>query len=163
MITLYSFMPLDCGDDCDDVARTMSTVRDAVGTQVDLGDVEFRLVTVVLDPDATTAELAAAAERAGDDEPVGERDWVWLTGSDDQIENVVGLGFRRASDPERWTPSYAVVDGWGTIRGEYRYSTRLGDAEKLIRHLDVLGGELRHRSGIATFAYDAAHAFQCYP
>jgi protein SCO1/2 len=163
MITLYSFMPLDCGDDCDDVARTMSTVRDAVGTQVDLGDVEFRLVTVVLDPDATPTELAAAAARAGDDEPTGEHGWVWLSGSADQIENVVGLGFRRASDPERWTPSYAVVDGWGTIRGEYRYSTRLDDADKLIRHLDVLGGELRHRSGIATFAYDAAHAFQCYP
>lgn len=163
VITLYSFVPLDCGADCGQVTSTMTEVRDRVGTEIDLGDVEFRLVTVVLDPDASPADLAVAATRAGDTEPADEHGWVWLGGSASQIENVVGLGFRRSADPRDWSPSYAIVDGWGTIRGEYRYSTRLDDADKLVRHLDVLGGELRHRSGIATFAYDAAHAFQCYP
>ncbi len=162
-ITLYTFVPLDCGEACTQVDATMTEVRDRVRDEIDLGGVEFRLVTIVLDPDVATADLTAAARHAGDTEPAGARDWVWLTGDARQLENVVGLGFRRTADPASWSPSYAIVDGWGTIRGEYRYSTRLDDAEKLTRHLDVLGGELRHRSGIATFAYDAAHAFQCYP
>jgi protein SCO1/2 len=158
VITLYTFVPLDCGASCDDVTATMTAVRDRVADDVDLGGVSFRLVTVVLDPDVPTPALAATAGRAG----AGD-DWVWLTGSTEQISNVVGLGFRRAADPADFSPSYAIVDGWGTIRGEYRYSTRLDDADKLVRHIDVLGGELRNRSGFANIAYDAAHAFQCYP
>jgi protein SCO1/2 len=166
-ITLYGFMPLDCGAECDQVTGTMARVRDAIAERIDLGDVEFRLVTVVLDPDATPEQLAVAAAGvgAGGDADDGSPDdsWVWLSGSESQIQNVVGLGFRRSPDPATWSPSYAIVDGWGTIRGEYRYATRMDNAEKLERHLDVLGGELRNRSGFATFAYDAAHAFQCYP
>jgi protein SCO1/2 len=158
VITLYTFVPLDCGEACDTVAATMTTVRDRVAAEVDLGGIDFRLVTVVLDPDVPTSRLAAAAARAGD-----TADWVWLTGSATQITNVVGLGFRRSADTADFSPSFAIVDGWGTIRGEYRYATRLDDADKLVRHIDVLGGELRNRSGFANFAYDAAHAFQCYP
>ncbi len=163
VITLYGFMPLDCGAECDQVTDTMVRVRDSIAERIDLGDVEFRLVTVVLDPDVTPDELTDAAARAGASSDPADDGWVWLSGSASQIENVVGLGFRRSPDPATWSPSYAIVDGWGTIRGEYRYATRMDNAEKLERHLDVLGGELRNRSGFATFAYDAAHAFQCYP
>jgi protein SCO1/2 len=162
-ITLYGFMPLDCGDRCDDVTATMAAVRDRIERDVDLGRAELHLVTVVLDPDVPADRLAAAAVAAGDVAAPDDDGWTWLTGSASQIENVVGLGFRRTADPELWSPSYAIVDGWGTIRGEYRYATRMDTVDKLVRHLDVLGGELRNRSGFATFAYDAAHAFQCYP
>jgi protein SCO1/2 len=165
VITLYTFVPLDCGATCDQVATTMATVRDRVAAEVDLGGVDFRLATVVLDPDVPTATLAAEATRAGGGASAATAsvDWVWLTGSTSQIANVVGLGFRRSADPDDFSPSYAIVDGWGTIRGEYRYATRLDDADKLVRHIDVLGGELRNPSGFANIAYDAAHAFQCYP
>ena len=79
---------------------------------------------------------------------------------------VVPPGYSR--DLVSWTsdsgpPSYAIVDGWGMIRGEYRYQTLADDADKLVRHIDVLGGELRNSGGIASFAYEAAHVFQCYP
>ncbi len=154
VITLYTFVPLGCGEACDRVDDTMRSVRDRVGRDVDLGGTEFRLVTVVLDPDVAPAALVGAA---------GDDDWSWLTGTAEQIENVVGLGFRRSADPAYFTPSYAIVDGWGMIRGEYRYQTLADDADKLVRHIDVLGGELRNSSGIASFAYGAAHVFQCYP
>jgi protein SCO1/2 len=171
MITLYTFVSLDCGDECERVDGTMKKVRDRVRADVDLGSAGFRLVTVVLDPDATPTELAAAAARAGDTDAAsdldlglrGGDDWAWLGGSQSQIENVVGLGFRRSPAVDDFTPSYAIVDGWGMIRGEYRYQTLAGDADKLVRHIDVLGGELRNSGGLASFAYEAAHVFQCYP
>ena len=174
LITLYTFVPLDCDLDCDRVHETMRTVRDRVAADIDLGGAEFRLVTVVLDPDASPDQLAELAEHAGDTRSEGVSldlgldgapldDWAWLSGSASQIENVVGLGFRRSADPAEFRPSYAVVDGWGMIRGEYRYQTLADDADKLVRHIDVLGGELRNSGGFASFAYEAAHVFQCYP
>lgn len=162
-ITLYTFMPIGCGDECDRAVTTMREVRERAATEIDLGGVQLRLVTVVLGPDAPLPVLADAATAAGAGAPASAPDWVWLTGSATQIDNVVELGFRRSADPADFSPSYAIVDGWGTIRGEYRYSTLLDDADKLLRHLDVLSGELRHPRGITSFAYDAAHAFQCYP
>ena len=155
-ITLVTFVPLDCDEDCDRVNDTMSEVRERVERDVDLDGTPFRLLTIVLDDDPDPGVVAAARERAG-------ADWTWASGDAAQVENVVGLGFRRSTDPAAYSPSYAIVDGWGMIRGEYRYQTIADDAEKLTRHLDVLGGELRNDGGFASFAYDAAHAFQCYP
>lgn len=163
MVTLYTFTPLDCGAACEEVDETMREVRDRVADEVDLAGMPFRLVTIVLDADPTTEELVAAAQRAGDvGDPAGD-DWVWLGGSQSQVDNVVGGGFRRRTDVDGFTPSYAIVDGFGTIRGEYRYQTLADDADKLVRHVGVLGSELRNASGFGSLAYEAAHLFQCYP
>jgi hypothetical protein len=159
VITLYTFVPLGCGEPCERVDATMREVGDRVAAEVDLGDVEFRLVTIVLDPDAPRDDVAAAAATAG----TSSVEWSWLTGSERQLDNVVGLGFRRSPDPSTFSPSYAIVDGWSMIRGEYRYDTLADTADKLVRHVDILGGELRNSSGIGSFAYEAAHVFQCYP
>lgn len=157
VITLYTFEPAGCGDGCAAVHSTMREVRDRVDGEVDLGGASFRLVTVVLDPDVDPGTVALARD-------VADADWAWLAGSADQIENVVGLGFRRSTAvDEGFAPSYAIVDGAGMIRGEYRYQTLAADADKLVRHIDLLGSELRNDSGFASFVYDAAHAFQCYP
>lgn len=86
-----------------------------------------------------------------------------MGGTRRQLDNVVGLGFRRSSDPDDFRPGYAIVDGAGLVRGEYRYQTLTGDADKLVRHIGVLGSELRNRSRFNSFVYEAAHAFQCYP
>jgi hypothetical protein len=136
----------------------MREVRDRVERDVDLGGTPFRVATIVLDPDPATTAVAQARSAAG-------ADWPWISGSESQIENVVGLGFHRSTDTDTdsFTPSYAIVDGWGMIRGEYRYQTLADDAEKLVNHIDILGGELRNDSGFGSFVYSAAHAFQCYP
>lgn len=157
VITLYTFEPAECGDRCEAVHTTMREVRDRVEREVDLGGASFRLVTVVLDPDVDPGTVARARDVAG-------ADWTWLAGSADQIENVIGLGFRRSTTvDDGFAPSYAIVDGAGMIRGEYRYQTLTDDADKLVRHIDLLGSELRNDSGFASFVYEAAHAFQCYP
>ena len=160
-ITLYTFEPLGCGAECAEVDRTMREVRDRVTRDIDLAGTPFRLVTIVLDADPAPAALAAAARAAGDE---GD-DWSWVGGSASEITNVVGYGFRRRTldDGEGFAPSYAIVDQVGTIRGEYRYGTLTDDADKLVRHIDLLGAELRNSGGLASFAYEAAHVFQCYP
>lgn len=157
-ITLYTFVPADCGERCDEVSRTMRRVGEAAA-DIDLEGVPFRMVTVVLDPDPSPATVAADAAAAS----AGGEEWTWLSGPANTVRNVVGLGFRRSADPADFSPSYAIVDGSGTIRGEYRYETLADDADKIIRHLDVLGGELRNATGFGSFVYEAAHAFQCYP
>ena len=164
-ITVYAFAPLDCGEACDEVDDTMREVRDRVAAEVDLGDTPLRLVTIALDDDPDPAELAGAAERSGaDDIAVADPvDWHWLGGTELQVQNVVGLGFRRSTNVDEYQPSYAIVDGWGVIRGEYRYRTLNDDADKILSHIDILGSELRNGSGIASWAYGAAHVFQCYP
>ena len=60
-------------------------------------------------------------------------------------------------------PTLVLVDGWGVIRGEYKYQTILSDAYKIVRHLGILGEEIRNSSGAASLAYEAAHLFLCYP
>ena len=56
-----------------------------------------------------------------------------------------------------------LVDGWGVVRGEYRYQTLASDVDKLLHHIDILGEELRNSHGAASVAYEAAHFFLCYP
>jgi protein SCO1/2 len=84
------------------------------------------------------------------------------------MSTVVGAGFRRyldASDPNdvRFDPGFIIVDGNGVVRGDYQYQTLADEADKLVRHLDILAGELRHADGPAGAAYEAAHLFLCYP
>lgn len=156
VITLYAFVPPTCLDECEEVNATLSEVRARVDADVDLGPATFRVVTVLVDGAATPEAVSAAPGVTG-------TDWSWLIGSESQLENVVGLGFRRPTSADDVTPSYAIVDGAGLIRGEYRYQTIATDADKLVRHVDVLGGELRNRGPFTSFVYEAAHAFQCYP
>ncbi|MEZ5245106.1 MAG: hypothetical protein R2707_08430 [Acidimicrobiales bacterium] len=162
-VTLYSFTPLDCGRRCDDIFATLADVRTRVADEVDLGEVDFRVVTIAL-ADAPTADaLGAAAEASGAD---GE-EWIWVGGPLDRVRTVVGAGFRQYFDLSDngevdFDPGYALVDGSGIIRGEYRYRTLAEDAEKMVNQIDSLGVELRHSTGAAGLAYEAAHLFSCY-
>lgn len=170
-LTLYSFAPVDCGVRCADMHRTMREVGDRVEAEVDLGDVDFRLVTVALQPLSDTAaggsevqRLADAAAAAGAD----DRPWLWLGGDEVTIRNVVGSGFGRWYEVDddgeaQFDPGFVLVDGNGVIRGDYRYQTLADDADKLTRHLAILGQELRHQGPASALAYEAAHLFLCYP
>ena len=172
-ITLYTFAPTDCGAECDDIFATMDEVGRRVGREVDLGEVEFQRITIALDADPTTDELAAATVGSGAD---GDT-WRWVGGDETTVRNVVGGGFERfyeLGDPAptadaasgssiRFDPGFVLVDGGGVIRGEYRYQTIASDADKLVHHIDILAAEARNAHGATAVAYEAAHLFLCYP
>lgn len=163
-VVLYSFGYADCTEACTGMEATVREVRDRIG-EVDLGDVDVRFVTVSLDPgDDTPTALAAKAAAVGADGEV----WRYATGAPDHVTNVLRSGFKAWYDPQddgsiSFDPMLVLVDGWGVIRGEYRYQTLSSDADKIVRHLGILGEELRNASGAASIAYEAAHFFLCYP
>ena len=153
VVTLFSFAPADCGTECAEIDRTLDDVSRRVAQEVDLGGTEFRVATVVLDgvrPDPGPASV------------------VRLYGADDMVTNVVGAGFEipfevAADGTTRFDRAYVLVDGWGVIRGEYRYRTIADDVDKLVRHVGLLAAEIRHADDATSIAYEAAHLFLCYP
>lgn len=169
-VTLYSFSPTDCGDRCDAMYATLGLVRDRVDDEIDLGDTDFRIVTIALDGlDESTGRpdvgrLAEAAAISGAD---GDR-WRWLGGDETTIRTVVGNGFRRFYEITddggiEFDPAFVLVDGNGLVRGEYRYQTLASDDDKLVRHTGILAEEIRNAEGATAVAYEAAHLFLCYP
>ena len=163
-VVIYSFGHDECGDRCAGMESTVREVRSRLD-EVDLGDVDVRFVTISLDPaNEGPDELASQAARASAD---GD-EWRYVSGDPAHVENVVRAGFRTWFEADgdgsvSFDPALILVDGWGVVRGEYRYQTVASDADKIIRHLDVLGEELRNATGAATVAYEAAHFFLCYP
>jgi protein SCO1/2 len=159
-VTLYTFLPTDCGDECTGVNETMREVGAAAA--VDLADADFRQVTVALDT-GDPARLTAAASRSGADGEV----WRWVGADETTLHDVVGEGFRvfyeETSDGVEFDPVFVIVDSAGLIRGDYRYSTLASDTDRLSRHISLLGAELRNSEGAASLVYEAAHIFLCYP
>lgn len=162
-VTLYAFAPVGCGAECDSINSTMADVRELVTTSVDLGSADFRMVTVALNSDSPE-ELAAAAVAGGADGEV----WRWAGADDEVLDDVVGGGFRvffDSSDPDdvSFDPTFVIVDGAGLIRGEYPYATISSDADRLSRHIEILGEEILYAKGNNALIYEAAHIFLCYP
>lgn len=162
-VVLYAFGYGDCGEECDATLATVAEIARRVPAEVDLGDVPFRVVTISLDPGRDADRLPAVAAATGADGEV----WRWATADPAELRRVAGAGFKvpyeDAGDEVRFDPRYVLVDGWGVVRGEYRYSTLADDADKLVRHIGILGEELRNAKGVASLAYEAAHVFLCYP
>lgn len=164
-VTLYGFAYGDCGSECDQIRQTMAEVAERAQDEVDLGDVELDLVTVSFDPANDTDRLDALAAEWGAD---GDT-WVWATPTPaDATKTILSQGFRlyyesNADGSLSFDPRFVIVDGWGVVRGEYTYSTLIDDADKLIRHIGLLGEEIRNSTGVASVAYEAAHIFLCYP
>ncbi len=163
-IVLYTFRYDGCTDDCAGVDATMAEVRDRID-EVDLGDTDFRQVTVVFGPAGASQEtLAAEADSFGADPD----EWRFVTGGESHLANVVKAGFKvfydeRDDGTYMYDPTLVLVDGWGVIRGEYEYQTLKSDPDKIIDHLDILAEEIRNAKGAAALAYGAAHFFLCYP
>lgn len=163
-LTLYTFMPAACDERCDDINATMASLASRVPTEVELDDISFQLVTIALDS-PTEAELAAASLASGAD---GTK-WRWVSGDQTTLKTVVGAGFGRffefdtVSGKVEFDPAYVLVDGWGVVRGEYRYQTIANDEDKIVSHVGILVDEVRYSGGAAGVAYEAAHLFLCYP
>lgn len=163
-IVLYSFAYASCGEECDRGNATMRGVQERL-SEVDLGGADMRFVTVSFDPERDSSDaLTAYATTIGAD---GDT-WTLAAPAPDLAKSIIGSGFRtwyeeRDDGTFAFDPTLVLVDGWGVVRGEYRYQTLASDVDKIVHHIDILGEELRNSHGAASVAYEAAHFFLCYP
>ncbi|NND03679.1 MAG: SCO family protein [Acidimicrobiia bacterium] len=163
-VVVYTFTYDNCAEPCDSPEGTMAELSKRIG-EVDMGDTAVRFVTISFDPDRDdTAALADRARRFGADGV----EWKYAAPQPDQVRNVVGAGFKtwfeeREDGSFSFDPALILVDGWGIVRGEYRYQTLAADGDRILRHIGILGEELRNSHGANSFAYEAAHFFLCYP
>jgi len=163
-VVLYTFTYGGCTEPCDAPESTMAEIAERIG-EVDLGETEMRFVTLSFDPARDDPDaLAARAQKFGAD----GHTWTYATAAEDQVRNIIGTGFKtwfedRGDGTFSFDPTLILVDGWGIIRGEYRYQTLADDADRILRHIGILGEELRNSHGPNSLAYEAAHFFLCYP
>jgi len=163
-VVLYAFTHVDCPEPCFEIDATMAEIQERVASEVDLGEVDFRMITVSFDAEHDTPErLAEAAAAVGADPAV----WQWAVPDPGSVDHLIRSGFKTYFEPTedgfRFDPRFLLVDGWGVVRGDYRYQTLASDSDRIVRHVGILGEELRNSHGVASVAYEAAHLFLCYP
>jgi protein SCO1 len=157
-IVVFTFAPSRCGSDCEPLHRTMAGLSDQLD-RIDTGGVPVRLVLVDLDGAHDRSELPNVP-----DSNIPDR-WSVLTGDSATVRQVVGGGFevfyeRRADGTVRFDPAVVIVDGWGLTRVRHRIG--VPPADVVADQLRLLGSEIRASTGVARFAYEAAHLFSCY-
>jgi protein SCO1/2 len=163
-VVLYTFTYAGCEEPCAAPEDTMAEIRDR-SAGVDLGDTSLQFVTISFDPLHDTPQvLSARAAAMGAD---GD-EWRYATADPDRIKTIIGSGFKTYYEASQdggfvFDPALILVDGWGVVRGEYRYQTRTPDTERILGHIEILGDEIRNSHGPAGLAYEAAHFFLCYP
>ena len=133
--------------------------------ELELGGVSTSFVTISFDPDYDTPEvLRTFADSLGAD----TTQWKFATTSDQTLlKAIIGGGFEAYYNQKddgtfAFDPKFVLVDGWGIVRGEYRYQTQVPDTERILRHIGVLAEEVQNSQGAASLAYEAAHYFLCY-
>lgn len=162
-IVLYGFSCARCGSPGPQSVQTMQEVQKQIA-QVDLGEIPFNMVTISFDPEHDTPDvLRAYAEEANADLDM----WSFVTGDPTRLKYILGSGFEVYYKPNEdgsftFDEVFVLVDGWGVIRGEYRYRTVAADNERILRHIGVLVEEVQRSQGSARLAYEAAHFFLCY-
>ena len=161
---LYSFTYINCPAPCYNMGDTMKEVQSRLG-EVDLGGIPVSFVTISVDPDRDTPEvLNVYGKSLGADFD----QWMFVTTPNKALlKTIVGSGFEtyyedKGNGEFALDPGYVLVDGWGIIRSEYRYTTEVSDADRILRHLGVLAEEVKNSTGSAKLAYEAAHLFLCY-
>ena len=160
---LYSFTYTKCSS-CNNMSETMKEVQARLG-EVDLGSIPVSFVTISIDPDRDTP---ATLKEYGSNLGANFDQWTFVTSSNKSLlKTIVGAGFEtyyedKGNGDFALDPGYVLVDGWGIIRAEYRYTTEVSDADRILRHMGVLADEVKNSTGSAKLAYEAAHLFLCY-
>lgn len=162
-VVLYNFLYTGCGEDCDAMNATMQQVQQQVD-EVTQGALPVQFVTISFDPDHDTPEaLAVYAESLGAD----PSRWRFATGDSARVKEIIGGGFEAYYAPDeaggfQFDPTFVLVDGWGIIRGKYRYQVQVPDTQRILRHIGVLAEEVQKATGANKLIYEAAHLFLCY-
>jgi protein SCO1/2 len=161
---LYTFTYAHCGQACEAQWQTLQEVQTRLA-EANLGAVAF--TPVIISMDAGQASPAALNQWAASFGP-SAKTWRFVSTSDAaQLKSIIGEGFGVYYAPTsagtfEYDPVFVLVDGLGVVRAEYRYRTEAPDANRLIRHLSMLGEEVRNSTGLTKYAYEAAHYFLCY-
>ncbi len=163
-IVLYNFTYTNCPAACANLDATMQDVYARLD-EANLGEIPFLRVTVSFDP---ARDTPSTLKSYADGLTANRETWVFATTDDEALlKTIIGAGFKayyekKADGSYAFDPTFILVDGWGTIRGEYRYSTEVSTADRILRHLSVLADEVNNATGSAKLAYEAAHLFLCY-
>jgi protein SCO1/2 len=163
-IVLYNFTYTQCPVPCADMNETMQAIQANV-EKMALNGVPFTLVTISFDPTHDTpAVLQTYAATVGAEAP----QWHFATlDNPDLLKTIVGGGFEAYYEQKpdgsfKFSPTFVLVDGWGIIRGQYRYETISSDVDRITRHINVLVEEVEKSVGANKLVYEAAHLFMCY-
>lgn len=161
---IYNFTYTRCPEPCGNLNQTMQEIQSRLD-ELELRGVSTSFVTISFDPDYDTPEvLRTFADSLGAD----TTQWKFATTSDQTIlKAIIGGGFEAYYNQKddgtfAFDPKFVLVDGWGIVRGEYRYQTQVPDTERILRHIGVLAEEVQNSQGAASLAYEAAHYFLCY-
>jgi len=161
---LYNFIYTRCPEPCRNLNSTMKDVQSQI-REIDLGGLPIEFISISFDPDFDQPErLMSYAESLGADHD----QWKFVTTENTELlKQIIGGGFEAFYNQKEdgyfnFDSKFVLVDGWGIVRGEYRYQTLSPDTERIIRHIQVLANEVRNSHGTATLAYEAAHFFLCY-
>ena len=161
---LYTFTYTNCPAPCYNINETMQEVQSRMG-EIQLDGIDVSFVTISIDPERDTPEvLNTYAETINAD----TNKWKFATTTNKALlKTIIGSGFETYYEDKgngnfSLDPAFVLVDGWGIVRAEYRYSTEVSNADRIIRHLGVLAEEVRNSNGTTKYAYEAAHLFLCY-
>ncbi len=161
---LYNFIYTRCPEPCGNLNRTMTEIQDRLA-EANLGDIQMKFVTISFDPEYDSSEiLKGYADSLG----ANSSQWMFATTSNGTLlKAIIGGGFEAYYNQNddgsfAFDPKFVLVDGWGIIRGEYRYQTQVPDTERILRHIGVLSEEVQNSQGSTSLAYEAAHYFLCY-
>ncbi len=161
---LYTFTYTNCPAPCYNINETMQEVQSRLN-EVQLDGIEVAFVTISVDPERDTPEvLKSYADTISAD----NEKWKFATTTNKALlKTIIGSGFEtyyedKGNGDFAFDPAYVLVDGWGIVRAEYRYSTEVTHADRILRHLGVLADEVRNSKGTTKYAYEAAHLFLCY-
>ena len=161
---LYSFIYTNCPAPCFNINETMQEVQSRLN-EVQLDGIDVSFVTISIDPERDTPSvLNSYANTIGAD----TNNWKFATTTNKALlKTIIGSGFEtyyedKGNGDFALDPAFVLVDGWGIVRSEYRYSTEVSNADRILRHLGVLADEVRNSVGSGKLAYEAAHLFLCY-
>jgi protein SCO1/2 len=161
---LYTFTYTNCPVPCYNINETMQEIQSRLN-EVQLDGIDVSFVTISIDPERDTpAVLKSYTETIG----ANTDTWKFATTTNKALlKTVIGSGFETYYEDKgngnfALDPAFVLVDGWGIVRAEYRYSTEVTHADRILRHLGVLAEEVRNSVGSGKLAYEAAHLFLCY-
>lgn len=161
---IYNFTYTECQAPCYNMNETIQEVQSRLN-EVQLNNINISFVTISFDPERDTPEvLNQYAASLGAD----PKQWSFATTTNKNLlKTIIGSGFEtyyedKGNGTFAFDPAFVLVDGWGIIRAEYRYSTEISFADRILRHLGVLADEVRYSTGSAKAAYEVAHLFLCY-